>query len=109
MGEAAMTAHNLPSQPTPFIGRENELAEIADLLATPACRLLTLTGPGGIGKSRLAIEAARLLAGDGGTQPDLQISQFSNGVYFIPLQSLGSPGFIIPTIADALNFTFYGE
>ncbi len=44
-----MTVHNLPSQPTPFIGREDELAEIARLLSDPACRLLTLTGPGGIG------------------------------------------------------------
>ena len=56
-----MPAYNLPSQPTPFIGREDELAEITNLLATPACRLLTLTGPGGIGKTRLALEAARLL------------------------------------------------
>lgn len=50
--------HNLPPQPTPFIGRERELAEIAELLLDPACRLLTLVGPGGTGKTRLAIEAA---------------------------------------------------
>jgi len=51
-------AHNLPGQLAPFVGRRGELAEISDLLANPACRLLTLIGPGGIGKTRLAIQAA---------------------------------------------------
>ncbi len=101
-----MPAHNLPSQPTPFIGREAELAEIARLLADPACRLLTLTGPGGIGKTRLAIEAARLMLslplhamgrGSGG----------GDGIYFVPLQPLTSPDFIVPTIAEAIHFQFY--
>ena len=52
-------AHNLPPDPTPFIGREPELAQIAERLADPACRLLTILGPGGMGKTRLAIQAAR--------------------------------------------------
>ena len=52
-------AHNLPPQPTPFVGRTRELAQIATQLANPECRLLTLAGPGGVGKTRLAIEAAR--------------------------------------------------
>jgi len=91
-----VVAPNLPSQPTPFIGREDELAEIANLLGMPACRLLTLVGPGGIGKTRLAIEAVRPII-----LPD--------GVHFVPLQPLNSPDFIVSTIADALNFTFYGE
>ena len=53
-----MTSHNLPALLTSFVGRENELTHVADLLATPACRLLTLIGSGGVGKTRLAIEAA---------------------------------------------------
>ena len=54
----ARTQVALPVPPTPFVGREAELAELASLLADSACRLLTLTGPGGIGKTRLALEAA---------------------------------------------------
>ena len=50
---------HLPPYPTPFVGRQDELAQISALLADPACRLLTLVGPGGIGKTRLAVEAAR--------------------------------------------------
>ena len=61
MSDSTMIAHNLPPQLTPFIGRVEEVAEIKCLLADPACRLLTLVGPGGIGKTRLAIEAARAM------------------------------------------------
>lgn len=50
--------HNMPIPATPFVGRERELDEIARLLADPSCRLLTLLGPGGVGKTRLAIQAA---------------------------------------------------
>jgi predicted ATPase/DNA-binding CsgD family transcriptional regulator len=89
--------YSLPSQPTPFVGREQELAEIATLLATPACRLLTLTGPGGIGKTRLAIEASAR-AGD-----------FKDGVYFVSLHALPSSDRIVPTLAETLAFTLYGE
>src|SRR5262245_20353353 len=64
-----MDAHNLPAQLTPFIGRVEELGEIAALLSDPACRLLTLVGPGGIGKTRLALEAARQSVGEGFVQP----------------------------------------
>ena len=51
-------AHNLPVQSTPIIGRESELAQIDERLSDPDCRLLSLVGPGGIGKTRLALEAA---------------------------------------------------
>src|SRR5262245_51641261 len=89
-----MPAHNLPVQTTPFVGRIEELAEIASLLANPACRLLTLVGPGGIGKTRLAQEAA-------------EQSPFSGNIYFVALQPLSSPDFIVPAIAEALHFQFY--
>jgi len=89
--------HNLPPQPTPFIGREQELSEIESLLSDPSCRLLTLVGPGGIGKTRLALEAASQQLGD-----------YSNGVWFVPFVGVSSPEHIVPTLADSLKFSFYG-
>ncbi len=89
---------HLPQPSTPFVGREKELAEIADLFAQPECRLLTLTGPGGMGKTRLAVQAA-------GWQADA----FCNGIYFVPLASLSSPDFIMQAIAQALHFEFSQE
>jgi predicted ATPase/DNA-binding CsgD family transcriptional regulator len=105
-----MPTHNLPAQTTPFVGRTHELADIAALLADPACRLLTLVGPGGIGKTRLAIEAGRTMLDGNGVgairESPLQ-TPFPNGVYFVALQPLSSPDFIISTIASAVNFQFY--
>jgi predicted ATPase/DNA-binding SARP family transcriptional activator len=89
---------NLPTAATPFVGREAELAEIGHLLADPACALLVLTGLGGIGKTRLAIEAA------GRAQP-----HFPDGVYFVSLVGVSSAEFIVPTIADAIGFAFHKE
>src|SRR5512143_213336 len=86
---------NLPGMLTPFIGRETELASLDQLLVDPQCRLLTLVGPGGIGKTRLAIEAAARLP-----------AAFADGVYFVPLASVITAHFIVPLIADALGFAF---
>ena len=88
---------NLPTPPTPLIGRDAELATLARLLRDPQCRLLTLVGPGGIGKTRLALEIACT-----------QIKLFPDGVYFVGLASLTSAQFVVPAIADALGFTFSG-
>lgn len=88
--------HNLPPQSTPFVGRESELRAIAAQLAAPACRLLTLVGPGGIGKTRLALQAAAA-----------QIENFPQGVYFVPLAALSSGEFLVAAIAEALHFSFY--
>ncbi|MCB0167430.1 MAG: tetratricopeptide repeat protein, partial [Anaerolineae bacterium] len=86
-----MPAHNpLPIQATPFVGREEELAELAALYANPACRLLTLVGPGGMGKTRLAIEAARQV-------------NVAHGVRFVSLASLTSAGGFVSTMADSLG------
>ena len=57
----AAARHNLPAQTTPFVGREEELEEVRARLQDPACRLLTLLGPGGVGKTRLALQAAARL------------------------------------------------
>jgi predicted ATPase len=89
---------NLPVQTTPFIGRETELAEIRAQLKQDDCRLLTLLGPGGSGKTWLAIEtAARSLA------------EFENGAYFVSLAPLQSIDEIPSTIAGALSFSFFEE
>src|SRR5512143_2346170 len=86
---------NLPVLPTPLIGRQREVEELSQLLVDPQCRLLTLVGPGGIGKTRLAIEAAARLP-----------AAFADGVYFVPLASVITARFIVPLIADALGFAF---
>jgi predicted ATPase/DNA-binding SARP family transcriptional activator len=93
--------HNLPASLTPLIGRETELAEISDHLQDPDCRLLTLVGPGGSGKTRLALEAATNLISD--TQTD----RFRHRLFFISLAPLQSVETIVPTIAQALGFSFH--
>jgi predicted ATPase len=90
--------HNLPTQSTPFIGRETELAKIAGLLQDPTCRLLTLVGPGGSGKTRLALEAA---------VARLNANEHEHGVFFVPLALLEAASAIVPTVADVLGFRFY--
>ena len=87
---------NLPILPTPLIGRQREVENLSGLLHDPQCRLLTLVGPGGIGKTRLAIETASRVQ-------DI----FIDGVYFIPLASANSTRFIIPAIANAVGFSFH--
>ncbi|HLF02390.1 MAG TPA: tetratricopeptide repeat protein [Anaerolineales bacterium] len=105
--------HNLPVQATIFVGREDLLAEIARLLANSECRLVTLTGPGGIGKTRLALQAASVHVGspmppDAGPKSGDFGIRFVDGVFFVPLAPVGSPDLIVPAIASAISFTFYG-
>src|SRR5207248_2053449 len=83
---------NLPVQPTPLIGREHELAEL--LVLAESHRLITLVGPGGIGKTRLALQMASELLD---RQPD--------GVWFVPLASVRDPELVEPTIAQVLGAT----
>lgn len=88
---------DLPVLPTPLVGRQREVEELSQLLRDPQCRLLTLVGPGGIGKTRLAIETASRVQ-----------DVFADGVYFVPLASIGSINAVISMIADAIHFAFYG-
>jgi predicted ATPase/DNA-binding CsgD family transcriptional regulator len=84
--------HNLPSQPTPFFGRQIEITEIAQRLTNPSCRLLTLTGPGGIGKTCLAIRTATELP-----------NAFPDGVWFVPLQPVSSVTLLATAVIDVLG------
>jgi predicted ATPase len=88
----AAIVDNLPPQPTPFVGREREVAALQARLADPAGRLVTITGPGGAGKSRLAIEAA------GRARPG-----FANGVCLVALADVEAVELIAPATAAALR------
>jgi predicted ATPase/class 3 adenylate cyclase len=85
-------ATNLPAQPTPFIGRERELVALVSLLNRPDVRLVTLTGPGGTGKTRLSLQAAADL-----------IDQYEHGAYFVALDTIRDSSGVIPQIASVLN------
>lgn len=93
---APKLTHALPAESTPFIGRTEELAEIRRLL--DETRLLTLTGAGGIGKTRLALQTAN----------DLR-DEFENGVFFVSLAPISSDKHIVQTIAEAIGFPLSTE
>jgi predicted ATPase/transcriptional regulator with XRE-family HTH domain len=91
-------SYGFPFQPTAFVGRGAELTEMARLLRDPACRLLTLIGPGGVGKTRLALEAA---AG--------QASSYEHGAAFISLAAVGAPNQMVSAICDTLQLPFNND
>jgi predicted ATPase len=85
-------SHTLPAQPTPLLGRDAELASLHERLTTSEARLITLTGPGGIGKTRLAVQAA-LDA----------VAAFPDGVWWVPLAAITDPVLVVQTIASAVG------
>jgi predicted ATPase/DNA-binding CsgD family transcriptional regulator len=87
-----MYNHNLPVQLTSLLGREHETAALSQLLRSPDVRLVTITGPGGVGKTSLALEVAH----------DLQ-DAFTDGVFFISLAAISDSTLIIPTIEQTLG------
>jgi predicted ATPase/class 3 adenylate cyclase/DNA-binding CsgD family transcriptional regulator len=90
--------NNLPIQPTPFIGREQEVEACEQLLEREEVRLLTLTGPGGIGKTRMALQVAAELS-----------EIFPDGLYFVNLAPLRDAAFVVPTIAQVLDIKELAE
>jgi predicted ATPase len=92
VGRKEIPRHNLPAQVTSFIGREKEIGEVRDILAQDDVRLLTLTGPGGTGKTRLAMQ----VAAD-------QADRFENGVFFVPLAEATESDLVVSKIAQALD------
>ena len=90
--------HNLPVQPTPLLGREEQLTAVCALLRHDEVRMVTLTGPGGIGKTRLAMQVAAEL-----------VESFAAGVWFVRLSRLVDPALVVPTIAQTLGVKGQGS
>src|SRR5205807_6591013 len=84
--------NNLPDEPTPFIGREREIEVLAQLLTQPTVRLVTLTGTGGSGKTRLALRVGNAL-----------LQTFRDGVFFVSLGSLTDPALVPSAVAKVLG------
>ena len=89
---------NLLPEPTPFIGRRQEMATLNQLLDRPQIRLVTLTGPGGSGKTRLALEAAMA-----------RLTAYPDGIFWVSLAPLSDPALVAPSIAAVLGITDTGE
>lgn len=92
--------NNLPASKTSFIGRDQDLIDIAGVLSKPECRLLTLHGMGGIGKSRLALQVA---------SEQLSQRRFTDGIFFISLDALSSADQIPISIAEVLGIALQGQ
>src|SRR5205823_6811485 len=84
--------YNLPTQLTPLIGRAPEIQAVCSLLRHPEVRLVTLTGPGGVGKTRLSLQVATDL-----------LDAFADGVCFVPLAPLRDPELVVSTLAQVLG------
>lgn len=93
--------HHFPAQFTRFVGRRGELAQILEHLSDPDRRLLTLVGPGGMGKTRLAIEAA--------SQAAAMAGDFADGIFFVPLADVAGSDLLAPALANGLGLPLHEE
>jgi len=98
VGNWQTTRHNLPAQLTTLIGREREVAAVRALLRRPEVRLVTLTGSGGVGKTRLGLQVAAEL-----------LDEFAEGVFFVSLAPISDPSLVVPTIAEVLGIREIGD
>lgn len=94
--QSSLPPNNLPAAPTGFVGRSAEIQEAKALLDKG--RLLTLIGPGGVGKTRLSLQVSAEL-----------LPQFPHGTYWVPLASVSSTSYLAYTIAEAIKFSFYSH
>ncbi len=92
--------HNLPPQQTALIGREQELAQLAELLAQPDTHLVTIVAAGGMGKTRLALAAAAL---------QFTAGLYQDGVFLVALAALSQPSGMVPALAEAIQFPFHSS
>ena len=95
-------SHNLPVQLTSFVGRQTEITQLSKYLADPDCRLISLIGIGGVGKTRLVLKVAQTLI-----EQAPNAMPFVDGVYFIPLAALQQTNDMIPAIAEAIGYHFH--
>lgn len=96
--DSTTIVRNAPSQPGRFIGRENDMRELAKTVRSGEARLISITGPGGVGKSRLALRVAQAVAAD-----------FADGAVFVPLAMVSEAQYAKQSIAAALNLDFAGD
>jgi predicted ATPase/DNA-binding XRE family transcriptional regulator len=106
---AAPRRSNLPAPLTPFFGRTAEIIELTQYLTNPTARLITIVGPGGMGKTRLALEVAQSIYEHGDQESNPLHAKFLDGVYFVALAPLRAPEHIVPAIAEAVTLRFQAD
>lgn len=98
---------NLPAETSTFVGRQTELSELRRCLLERTTRLVTIVGPGGMGKTRLAVELGQRLLSSALVRSDEISSRFADGLFLVELAPLSSPEFIVSAIAEAAGIQFY--